>query len=514
VLLAEKADQVPWEAVLGKSQATKNYWQQWHRLRVMEGKLYRSWMSVNGCHERWQFVPPPELRKSLLLEAHTGLTGGHLGSHKTREQLQRRAYWHSWSTDVSRFCQCCTECSRYLRGMPKKRGLLQVTKVGDIYDRVSIDLTGPHVTSKSGNVYILTILDHFSKHCEAIPLRNKEAITVARALFDVVFTRYGFPLQLLSDQGLEFENGLLKELCRLTGIEKLRTTAYKPSTNGAVERFHRTLNSMLAKVVREDQRDWDVKLQSVMAAYRASAHESTGFSPNFLMFGRENRAPIDLLYGGPPDEPKEVTCLEGYAAEKVEDMKKAYQLVREHLGAGGLRMKKYYDMRVRPQVFKEGQWVYYYNPRRYVGRSPKWQKMYTGPFLIVRTLDSVNVVLQASKRAKPFVCHVDKVKLCLGDTPRSWLSGEEETLVPRPVGVPLETVEAEVQPTEAVIGSGKGYGEFHRDEPTEQNFEVSPSFAVGDVAEPVRVESIASSPNKRTRETRHRRPPQRLIAAM
>ena len=104
------------------------------------------------------------------------------------------------------------------------------------------------------------MIDHFTKHAEAVPLRNKEAITVARALWDVVLSRYGLPHQILSDCGLEFENGLMRQLCHLLGVDKLRTVAYKPSTNGAIERFHRTLNSMLGKVVKETQTDWDMYL--------------------------------------------------------------------------------------------------------------------------------------------------------------------------------------------------------------------------------------------------------------
>ena len=79
----------------------------------------------------------------------------------------------------------------------------------------------------------------------------------------------------------------------------MRTSPYKASTNGAVERFHRTLNAMLGRVVCESQRDWDKRVSMVMAAYRVSRHEATGYSPDFLMFGREVRAPIDLVLGGP-----------------------------------------------------------------------------------------------------------------------------------------------------------------------------------------------------------------------
>jgi transposase InsO family protein len=83
----------------------------------------------------------------------------------------------------------------------------------------------------------------------------------------------------------------------LLGIDKIHTTAYKASTNAAIERFHRTLNSMLGKVISERQDDWELMLPYVMAPYRSSIHESTGYTPNQLMLARENRAHVDIVYG-------------------------------------------------------------------------------------------------------------------------------------------------------------------------------------------------------------------------
>jgi len=79
---------------------------------------------------------------------------------------------------------------------------------------VSIDVTGPHPTSYDGFTWILTVQDHFSKWVEAYPLRKHTAPVVAQVLFEKVFTRFGCPLQILSDQGPEFESLLFKELCR------------------------------------------------------------------------------------------------------------------------------------------------------------------------------------------------------------------------------------------------------------------------------------------------------------
>ena len=425
-LRKDREDQVPWSEVVGADKFTKAYWLVWDRLRVFNGVLFRHWESLDGMHQRWQMIPPTSVREELVRLAHTGMNGGHLGVKRTSAQLQLRAYWVGWSNSVANYCARCPECSQYHCGNPPRHGRLQPMVVGEPFEKLAIDLTGPHPTSRSGNVFILTVVDVFSKFAEALPLRNKEAVTVARALVDVVITRYGVPLQILSDNGREFENNLLHEICNLLGIDKIKTTAYKASTNGVVERFHRTLNSMLGKVVSSSQRDWDERLPAVMAAYRASKHESTGFTPNFLIFGTELRAPMDLLYDVPSDENEQ--SYDTYASEKVVKMREAYRLVREHLGNSAERNKQYYDMRVRPQKYSVGTWVYYYSPRRYVGKSPKWQRCYSGPYLVVKVMDPVNVILQLSRRSQPFVTHIDKVNTCSGSTPASWLVDEPEVL--------------------------------------------------------------------------------------
>ena len=300
----EKNERPPWDDVVRQSSELKTLWTSLDRLMVRRGVIYRKWYNHEGDVTRWQVVLPPSLRRECMKVAHEGRTGGHLGPDRTAKQIQRRAYWVAWSKDVRTFIRGCEACARYTRSDAPHQGFLQAAPVGEPWERVAIDITGPHPVSKSGNRFILTVLDHFSKWTEAFAIRNHEAVTVAKLLADQVFARFGIPLQLLSDRGQEFESNLMKELCLALGIDKLRTTAYKPSTNGALERFHRTLNSMLAKVVEDHHRDWDERLQAVMAAYRASPHSSTGFSPNYVLLGRECRAPLDLLVGPPEAEEK------------------------------------------------------------------------------------------------------------------------------------------------------------------------------------------------------------------
>src|SRR5262249_49857493 len=101
--------------------------------------------------------------------------------------------------------------------------------------------------------------------------------------------RYGFPESIISDRGKEFDSQVMREVCRLLGIEKRYSTAYHPQTQGSVERFNRTMKNMLIKYCGRHKDDWDIWLQTLMFAYRSSPHESNGMSPFLMVIGRGGR---------------------------------------------------------------------------------------------------------------------------------------------------------------------------------------------------------------------------------
>ena len=179
--------------------------------------------------------------------------------------IQARAYWPSWCDDLDMYLKQCPACTRYYRGTAPRNVNMQTPLVGDPWLRASLDITGRHPKSTMSNQCILTLMDHFTKWAEAIPIRNHTATTVAHQLMVNVFSRFGVPQQILMDRGSEFESDLFKALLDLMGVDKLRSTVFTASTNGQMERFYRTLNSMLAKVVSESQRNWDLCVPYVMA---------------------------------------------------------------------------------------------------------------------------------------------------------------------------------------------------------------------------------------------------------
>ena len=188
-------------------------------------------------------------------------------------------------------------------------------------------------------------MDYFTKWAEAYPIRDHKATTVARVLLENCSTQLGIPEEIISDQGPEFEGELFTELCR-SNIDKLRTSPYRPSMNGMVERYHRTLNQMLGKVVSDTQRDWDLHVPAAAAAYRASKHVVTGFTPNFMMLGREARALLDIVLGAPASEGELWVSAHEFVADAQQRYRKAYAIARESLCVQAKRRKDIYDRKV------------------------------------------------------------------------------------------------------------------------------------------------------------------------
>ena len=163
-------------------------------------------------------------------------------------------------------------------------------------DRLASDIMGELPLTESGNRYILVVSDYVTRWTEAFPMRNMEARTVAKIRVEQVFTRFGVPYTIHSDQGRQNESELFKEMCNLLQIKKRHTTPYHPKYDGMVERFNRTLEAMLSSVVNKNHTDWDDKLPYLMIAYRSAEYDTTGYSLNYLMLGREAPTPLDLVY--------------------------------------------------------------------------------------------------------------------------------------------------------------------------------------------------------------------------
>jgi hypothetical protein len=208
---------------------------------------------------------------------------GHLGIEKTYNAISEIYYWKNVYSDVSNHIKSCPKCQHcgYLK---KTDDVLHPIPIVAPWYHVGIDLV-KMPKSKSGNSYILSLVDYFTKWPEAIAIPDKKAETIASSLYKI-FLIMGFPAIYSSDQGREFVNSVMSSLIEKTNAVHRISTAYHPQTNGLVERFNQTIQQMILKICNEDQNDWDIFLPELLFSYRTMVHKTTKQTPFSVMFGR------------------------------------------------------------------------------------------------------------------------------------------------------------------------------------------------------------------------------------
>ena len=191
---------------------------------------------------------------------------------------------------------------------------------------VTIDFLKLEKTT-GGFQYILLIVDHFTRYAQGYATKTKSATAAAKNLYNDFILRFGIPNRILHDQGREFENKLFAELESYCGIIKSRTTPYHPQTNGTVERMNSTLLSMLRTLPERQKGRWNEKVGNMLFAYNSTRHESTSYTPFFLMFGREPMLPIDVILG--VKDPKDGMSRTEFVKKWKAQMNEAYRIARE-----------------------------------------------------------------------------------------------------------------------------------------------------------------------------------------
>ena len=333
-------------------------WQMYNPLSslyIQDGILCRKFEPRSGRLAYLHQIVPPSLVTEVIKSLHNSLTAGHLGAYKTLEKTRQRYYWPGFETDVKHHILRCDKCQKRSGPPQKHRHSLVDWKISNPFHHIGLDFLGPLPTS-NGCRYILLIGDHFTKSYEAFPLLGPTAATTSDALLERWICRFAGPYSIHTDCGTNSECQLFANLLKLE-TDKTRTTAFHPQSNSVVERMNRTLLNMLAKCNDEDQTKWSVKLPYVLLAYRSSVHESTGFTPHYLVFGHEISLPLDLMYRPPPGTtPVDVN---DWVFQKEEAFRQAYEIVRRNATTQQRRRNNLYTKCVHGPTYKEGEYLYF-----------------------------------------------------------------------------------------------------------------------------------------------------------
>ncbi|KAI2644688.1 Retrovirus-related Pol polyprotein from transposon 17.6 [Labeo rohita] len=255
---------------------------------------------------------------------------------------------------------------------------------------------------------------------EAVPLRTLKAKVVVKELLKFC-TTFGLPKVIQSDQGSNFTSKIFKQVLESLGINHQTSTAHHPESQGALERFHQTLKTMLRRYCMESGKDWVEGLPFLMFAVRESVQESLGFSPAELVFGHTVRGPLKLLSEQLLNPSSKPVPVDDYVTSLREKLHKAQSLAKIQLSAAQSKMKRQFDKNSVKREFNPGDSVLVFLP------SPGsiLHSKFAGPYLVERKLNQTNYLIATpDRKCKSRVCHVNRLKAYVERDPSGRLQDE------------------------------------------------------------------------------------------
>ena len=259
----------------------------------------RKWRPPNiPASEEWsvvhQIVVPKVYQSEILKLAHESSMVGHLGINKTYSKITKHVYWPQNRHCVEEFCKNCHICQ--MVGKPNQQisvaPLKPIPTFEEPFSKVIIDCVGPLPETKCRNQYFLTIMCASTRFPEAIT--NITAPKISNALVNFL-TLVGLPKEIQLDQGSNFMLGSFQQVVFQLGANQIKSSAYHPESQGALERFHSPLKNMIRTYCLANEKDWDEGNSLLLFAVRKSIQDSLGFSAFGLVFGHSVRGPLKLL---------------------------------------------------------------------------------------------------------------------------------------------------------------------------------------------------------------------------
>jgi hypothetical protein len=352
---------------------------------------------VVSTKEIWreQIVVPSNLIRQCIAFHHEGLA--HPGRTRTIQAVQSRYYWPTIRRDCTNYLHQCHYCDarKAFHRRPKIPVQSYDKPVRPFY-RMHMDLTGKLNSTKDGMQYILVFKCAMTKWVEIFALMDKSAEEVVKCLRDEVIMRHGAPAEIITDRGNEFFNTTMAQIVKLLAIPRhVKTTAYNPRSDGMAEKQMSTLKDQLVAFTNKYQRDWDEHLALIAGMYRMTVNAATGYSPFFLLYGREPEMPHDTHIR----EIAEKDDLVQYVKGMTEVMQDVWSGVSTRVLHNTQEFNKIPREPLRFKPYKVGEYfMLKCHPKRYYIDTAKKEKTkilaklqyrWVGPYRITRVLSPV-----------------------------------------------------------------------------------------------------------------------------
>ena len=412
------------EEIKGLPQDAHVYHQHLAVLDVDEGDLLVMRKSPGFNKEVQRILVPnnTKLRDEIFRFSHMHPSAGHFGTQATAARAALKFYWPGMASALKQQVKRCDTCLAKIQQVNLKGGQHKPRKHGFPGEVLYVDLVGPMPETPDGMRYIVTMQDGFSRYCTACTIPNKEAITVANALLDNWITKFGCPVRIHSDQGKEFQNSTWHQLCDRLQIAKTTTPAYNPQSN-PVERFHRSLNTIMRTHLAREDAGWSRFLPMATFAYNTKVNATHGLTPFEAWMGRAAKLPIDLVV---PTPDRQYPDADAYIQETLIRFEEMFRFMRKHTEATFKRNARLYAGNAN--TFNVDDLIWVYSKRKVPNKPTKITDGWTGPYRVVgKPAEVLLDVTPAGTEGKTTTIHMARATKVRCENPegRTLLSQQE-----------------------------------------------------------------------------------------
>ena len=359
-------------------------------LHLVQGVLYHE------RDDRLRLVTPKVFVPKILEKAHDSKLGGHRSFDKTLDRIKKSFVWLTMTKDIRNYILRCHNCqlSRRPNKNTTRTPLQPLPPAVKANERVHIDLMGP-LKSVTENKYIMVITDAFSKYVVLAAIPDKSAQTVAKAFFKHWVGTFTTPDFLITDNGREFDNKVIKQLTKELEIGHIKTTAYHPQTNAQCERFNRTLLGYLRNFVEKDTLNWEECLLHAQISYNTQIHSSTGQCPHFLMFLEDPNLPFSTL--------TKRTLDDAWPQTELNKLHKTFLAVGDAMKNSMEAQKAYYDRKTKNKDFAKGDLILKLRQTHTASQNRKLLPIWTGPYAVTKVNKDTKQALLKGQPNKPAI---------------------------------------------------------------------------------------------------------------